>query len=323
MTYFYTYYIHIYTKQTKQLYPKRKIKMIDFNALIAQAQETHPTTLVRTYVDKTGRKYNVELHTEGVYSVVRQDDGFMYVPVAYSASMCFLLCESQGLVEEKPVVVAQAETVATIDDEIKVLEEKLASLKAEKQATIDAVEIKSGEMDINGYTVETKVSRNGVTWVSISKPFGGLLGSSQGMSVFLNAITEKTKFLDMVRIIRSATDTQDLVDRMGAIQQNSENLWFVSLSNDQYSVSVHADSVSGCGFDTQDEYNAPEGQLTNLTQAREWIQENMAEMWVEFLASGSKEDAFTLMQIAVDCGCTEIESDEYEFSEDDAWKIWE
>jgi len=296
--------------------------MIDFNALIAQAKETHPTTLVRTYVDKAGRKYNVELHLEGVYSVVRQDDGFMYVPVAYSVQMCFLLCESQGMVEDKPVVVAQAETVATIDDEIKVLEEKLATLKAEKQATIDAVEIKTSTMDINGYTVDTTVSNNGVTIVDITKSFG-VRGSCQGVQIFLNAISEKTKYLDMVRIIRNATDIQDLVDSMKAIQPNADKLWFVSLSTDTFKMSVYSCGVYGDGFNHGYQYDLPEGKLKTLTQAREWVQENMLCAWESFLESGDKGDALDLMQIALDCGCTELVDEGEPFDEKDAWRIWE
>lgn len=296
---------------------------IDFDAIIAQENQTAKLETVRTYVDAKGRKYFVRYTDEnnGSFHVVRED-GYYVVPMAYDAHTCFLLCDANGLVEESKVVVAQAQAVAAIDDEIKVLEEKLAQMKAEKQAIVDAVEIKSAECKIGIFHVEIAVGTRHFTTIEVSSSEGRLL---TGFTRVSHAIVGKTEILRLLTQIAKASSMSSLIDTINANRSAGESLvdWNVRLEDDEFTVALHRTGFYAQGLGIDEQYDAP-ADIKTLGEATRWFEKNLMPTWIAYRQSCDVDQAHTLCQIALDCGCTQYQDeDEYEFSENDAWKRWE
>lgn len=298
---------------------------LDFNAMLAQETQANPSKTLRTYVDVKGVKHTVEHYSNDMFALVRED-GYVTIPPCASLIMILSLVDAHGLVEEGQIVVAQAQAVVALDDEIKALEEKLAQVKAEKQALVDAVEVKTGVMHINGFRVDVKVGTRGLTSIAVTQKIS--TAASIGFNVFLHSTVGKPKYLKLLCQIKRATSMQNLIDTIDANREKSESeiAWFVSLHHASTGilVSMHADHVYVDGYGLECRYDNPIN-IYSLARASQWMTDNLLGMYEDLIdCETSKQDVYDLCEQALACGCTEPpEEDGYEFSEDDAWKRWE
>jgi hypothetical protein len=293
---------------------------LDFNAMIAQEAQANPSKTLRTYVDIKGVKHTVEHFSNDMFAIVREDGHYTTTP-CNSLVMTFTLANQYGLVEEGQIVVAQAQAVVALDDEIKALEEKLAQVKAEKQAIVDAVEIKTSTMHVNGFTVDVHVHARGFTEIQVSQKVSR--GCKFGFNKFTHSTVGKKDYIKLLAAIKRATSMQGLIDSL-----KDEGIdWFVTLSADQcdVSASMHKDCVYVQGHDIEASYHNPIN-IASVTHALGWMTDCMLGLYEELCLdcdNTSKQDVYDLCQMAQDCGATEVLDDQEEFSEDDAWKRWE
>lgn len=293
---------------------------LDFNAMIAQEAQANPSKTLRTYVDIKGVKHTVEHFSNDMFAIVREDGHYTTTP-CNSLVMTFTLANQYGLVEEGQIVVAQAQAVVALDDEIKALEEKLAQVKAEKQAIVDAVEIKTSTMHVNGFTVDVHVHARGFTEIQVSQKVSR--GCKFGFNKFTHSTVGKKDYIKLLAAIKRATSMQGLIDSL-----KDEGIdWFVTLSADQcdVSASMHKDCVYVQGHDIEASYHNPIN-IVSVTRALDWMTDCMLGLYEELCLdcdNTSKQDVYDLCQMAQDCGATEVLDDQEEFSEDDAWKRWE
>lgn len=197
---------------------------LDFNAMIAQEAQANPSKTLRTYVDIKGVKHTVEHFSNDMFAIVREDGHYTTTP-CNSLVMTFTLANQYGLVEEGQIVVAQAQAVVALDDEIKALEEKLAQVKAEKQAIVDAVEIKTSTMHVNGFTVDVHVHARGFTEIQVSQKVS--CGCKFGFYKFTHSTVGKKDYIKLLAAIKRATSMQGLIDSL-----KDEGIdWFVTFSS--------------------------------------------------------------------------------------------
>lgn len=293
---------------------------LDFNAMIAQEAQTNPSKTLRTYVDIKGVKHTVEHFSNDMFAIVREDGHYTTTP-CNSLVMTFTLANQYGLVEEGQIVVAQAQAVVALDDEIKALEEKLAQVKAEKQAIVDAVEIKTCVMHINGFKVDVHVGARGFVSIEVSQKMSH--ACKIGFNKFTHSTVGKKDYIKLLAAIKRATSMQGLIDSL----KDDGIDWFVTLSADQcdVSVSMHKDCVYVQGHDIEASYHNPIN-IVSVTRALDWMSDCMLGLYEDLCLDcddTSKQDVYDLCQMAQDCGATEIIDEQEEFSEDDAWKRWE
>jgi hypothetical protein len=293
---------------------------LDFNAMIAQEAQANPSKTLRTYVDIKGVKHTVEHFSNDMFAIVREDGHYTTTP-CNSLVMTFTLANQYGLVEEGQIVVAQAQAVVALDDEIKALEEKLAQVKAEKQAIVDAVEIKTSTMHVNGFTVDVHVHARGLTEIQVSQKVSR--GCKVGFHMFTHSTVGKKDYIKLLAAIKRATSMQGLIDSL----KDEGIVWFVTLSADQcgVSVSMDKDCVYVQGHDIEASYHNPIN-IVSVTRALDWMTDCMLGLYEDLCLdcdNTSKQDVYDLCQMAQDCGATEVLDDQEEFSEDDAWKRWE
>jgi hypothetical protein len=294
---------------------------LDFNAMIAQEAQANPSKTLRTYVDIKGVKHTVEHFSNDMFAIVREDGHYTTTP-CNSLVMTFTLANQYGLVEEGQIVVAQAQAVVALDDEIKALEEKLAQVKAEKQAIVDAVEIKTSTMHVNGFTVDVHVHARGFTEIQVSQKVSR--GCKVGFHMFTHSTVGKKDYIKLLAAIKRATSMQGLIDSL----KDEGIVWFVTLSADQcgVSVSMDKDCVYVQGHDIEASYHNPIN-IVSVTRALDWMTDCMLGLYEDLCLdcdNTSKQDVYDLCQMAQDCGATEIieEVEEYDDHEN-GWKIWE
>ena len=303
------------------------------NLAIQAAKITVST--VKTYTDKLGRTYSVNLHADtNTYSCSRDCDGFLVVPVCESLSCVYLLCDANGLVEvkaqeeavveaveveavevesvvEAPVVVSEIKAVESIDAQIAELQAQIIALQTEKDeinASIDAQIAQGFETEINGLSVFVQTHRTVNRFI---------IKDASGIQTIQVSSTNKAETRQIIKTIELHNQISDLGE---VLEQNFGAFICCELESADVSVAVFKDTVA-VGGKFQTEMSGAKA-FKNLSEMIVWTDKYLT-LAFNFLKEEGTLTAEDMVEICLDAGCTEFDEVEEYDDHENGWKIWE
>ncbi len=289
---------------------------------------------VKTYTDRLGRTYSVNLHSDtGTYSCSRDCDGFYVVPVCESLSCVYLLCDANGLVEvkaqeeavvesvveavevesvvEAPAVVSEIKAVESIDAQIAELQAQIIALQAEKDeinASIDAQIAQGFETEINGLSVFVQTHRTVNRFI---------IKDASGIQTIQVSSTNKAETRQIMKIIEMHNQISDLGE---VLEQNFGAFICCELESADVSVAVFKDTVA-VGGKCQTEMSGAK-QFKTLSEMIVWTDKYLT-LAFNFLKDEGTLTAEDMVEICLDAGCTEFDEVEEYDDHENGWKLWE
>jgi hypothetical protein len=305
----------------------------DHLSLAIQAAKITVST-VKTYTDKLGRTYSVNLHSDtGTYSCSRDCDGFFVVPVCESLSCVYLLCDANGLTEvkaqeeavveaveveaveavevEAPAVVSEIKAVESIDAQIEALQAQIIALQAEKDeinASIDAQIAQGFNTTINGMSVFVQTHRTVNRFI---------IKDASGIQTIQVSSTTKAESRQIIKTIELHNQISDLGT---VLEQTFGAFIFCELESADVSVAVFKDTVA-VGGKFQTEMSGAK-QFKNLSEMIVWTDKYLT-LAFNFLKEEGTLTAEDMVEICLDAGCTLFEEVEEYDDHENGWKIWE
>ena len=294
------------------------------NLAIQAAKITVST--VKTYTDRLGRTYSVNLHSDtGTYSCSRDCDGFYVVPVCESLSCVYLLCDANGLTEvkaqeeavveavevEAPVVVSEIKAVESIDAQIAELQAQIIALQAEKDeinASIDAQIAQGFNTTINGLSVFVQTHRTVNRFI---------IKDASGIQTIQVSSTNKATTRQIMKTIELHNQISDLGE---VLEQNFGAFICCELESADVSVAVFKDTVAVCGK-FQTEMSGAKAFKT-LSEMIVWTDKYLT-LAFNFLKEEGTLTAEDMVEICLDAGCTLFDEVEEYDDHENGWKIWE
>ena len=304
------------------------------NLAIQAAKITVST--VKTYTDRLGRTYSVNLHSDtGTYSCSRDCDGFYVVPVCESLSCVYLLCDANGLTEvkaqeeavveaveveapvveavevEAPVVVSEIKAVESIDAQIAELQAQIIALQAEKDeinASIDAQIAQGFNTTINGLSVFVQTHRTVNRFI---------IKDASGIQTIQVSSTNKATTRQIMKTIELHNQISDLGE---VLEQNFGAFICCELESADVSVAVFKDTVA-VGGKFQTEMSGAKAFKT-LSEMIVWTDKYLT-LAFNFLKEEGTLTAEDMVEICLDAGCTLFDEVEEYDDHENGWKIWE
>jgi hypothetical protein len=306
------------------------------NLAIQAAKITVST--VKTYTDRLGRTYSVNLHSDtGTYSCSRDCDGFYVVPVCESLSCVYLLCDANGLTEvkaqeeavveaveveapvavevesvvEAPAVVSEIKAVESIDAQIEALQAQIIALQAEKDeinASIDAQIAQGFNTTINGMSVFVQTHRTVNRFI---------IKDASGIQTIQVSSTNKATTRQIFKTIEMHNQISDL----GTVLETEFDAFICcELESADVCVAVFKDTVA-VGGKFQTEMSGAK-QFKNLSEMIVWTDKYLT-LAFNFLKEEGTLTAEDMVDLCLDAGCTEFDDVEEYDDHENGWKLWE